>query len=326
MSGERQGSEPTMNMIATTTNPLLNAAKNELMQAVDMKFDSMTAGLEGKLEAMLNRVCDARLGPPTQARGGGTYYSAVSTGQAPCCDNCAIGKPCSGQGNGCVLPGGNGAKPKPVPMSPGAPPFQVLPQCYSDCDCLDPCLAEFYEWARHDFDEWSWLELNKAESEIVHLNVPVGAGPQYQAALPLAATQKIIFGQELAQELPYQPGGIKIDAKWSGNPAPGKVVVNFYSGARGLTGITSPSAAGLILIGRSYTLADFECKDDCYLLKWPRLFGCKTSAIPHRRMIYVEFIAGADLGGAELTDLNPTLLKKGTDAFFRSCKDCGWKP
>ncbi|MCY0994342.1 hypothetical protein OV203_44870 [Nannocystis sp. ILAH1] len=236
----------------------------------------------------------------------------------------ACGGKCGGAcGGACGFKPGGGQQqqqqqPGMVPVVPGAAPLQVLPQCYLDCDCIDACLYEFLKHARLDFDEWSWLELNKNESDIVHLNVPAG-GVGYQAALPLAASQKIIFQQELGQQLPYQPGAIKIDPKWTGNAVPDQVTVTLYAGDRGLTGITNPAASGLIIVGRPFTLQDFECKDDCYVVPWPRLFGCRTSAIPHRRAIYIEFAASSALGQATVTSLNPTILKKGSRLYGKYC-------
>lgn len=217
----------------------------------------------------------------------------------------------------------NGCPPGMTPMTPGAPPLMILPQCYTNCTCMSECLLAFMRHARLDFSEWSWLELAKSESEIVHINQSVGVAPGYlPAGKPIGANVNAIFMQELKQQLPFEPGLIKIDAKWTGTPTPGDVTVNFYEGDRNITNITSPQAAGLILIGRSYTLADFECKDDCFLVRWPRLFGCATSAIPHRRAIYAEFRGGPNMGQSQLIDLNTTILKRATEtcnAWHNKC-------
>lgn len=240
------------------------------------------------------------------ASGGETCACGGGSANACKCKN--------GGHGGQMIPVGGGSPFRPTP---GAAPLQVLPACYEKCDVLEPCLYEFMEQARKDYDEWSWLEYAKQEIDFVHLDVSVG-GAGYQTGLPLAASQKVLFRQTNKQQLPYQPGALKIDPKWTGNPVPDAVIVRLWSGERNLSAIVDPKAAGLVQIGSDLRLQDFECKDDCWLVPWPKLFGCQTSAIPNRRAIYIEFVAGA-LGAATVTSLNPTILKKGSRLYGRFC-------
>ena len=166
--------------------------------------------------------------------------------------------------------------------------------------------------ARKRFDEWSWLELSKREIDVVHLDTNVGDGVTYQVpAQPLATGQQAILVQNAAQQLPWQPGLIKLNADWTGTKAPSLVTINFWSGIAGITNIADPVAAGLIQIGSSYKLSDFECAQDCYLAPWPKLFGCGTNAIPDTRRVYVEVRVGA-VGAATLSSYSVTVLKRAT--------------
>ena len=225
---------------------------------------------------------------------------------------CSFGNGSMGGGGGPVIYGGghpNG--PQPIPQQPGGPPVMVVPGCYSECDGIDPCLYRFLLEARLRFDEWSWLELMKREIDVVHLDTNVGAAPYQVPAEPLAANQAAILVQNAAQQLPWQPGLIKLNADWTGTKAPSLVTINFWSGISGITGITDPTTAGLIQIGSSYKLSDFECAQDCYLAPWPKLFGCGTNAIPDTRRVYVEVRVGA-VGAATLSSYSVTVLKRAT--------------
>src|SRR5690349_4802728 len=66
-------------------------------------------------------------------------------------DGCACGGKGNCPGGQCQIPaglfGGQQQPPPQIPMMPGAPPLQVLPQCYTDCDCIDACLYEFLKAA-----------------------------------------------------------------------------------------------------------------------------------------------------------------------------------
>ena len=226
---------------------------------------------------------------------------------------CSFGNGSMGGGGGPLIYGGgypNG--PQPIPQQPGGPPIMVVPGCYSECDGIDPCLYQFLLEARKRFDEWSWLELSKREIDVVHLDTNVGDGVTYQVpAQPLAASQQAILVQNAAQQLPWQPGLIKLNADWTGTKAPSLVTINFWSGIAGITNIADPVAAGLIQIGSSYKLSDFECAQDCYLAPWPKLFGCGTNAIPDTRRVYVEVRVGA-VGAATLSSYSVTVLKRAT--------------
>lgn len=222
---------------------------------------------------------------------------------------------CGSCGGGCAngqCSFGGGSGPPAIPQQPGGPPVMVVPGCYSECDGIDPCLYAFLLEARKRFDEWSWLELMKREIDIVHLDTNVGDGVTYQVpAQPLATGQNAILVQNAQQQLPWQPGLIKLNADWTGTKAPSLVTINFWSGISGITNIADPTAAGLIQIGSSYKLSDFECAQDCYLAPWPKLFGCGTNAIPDTRRVYVEVRVGA-VGAATLSSYSVTVLKRRT--------------
>ncbi|MFY0531485.1 hypothetical protein [Nannocystis pusilla] len=223
-----------------------------------------------------------------------------STVPGSCCKGCASGGSCE---DGC---------PNPI--------MNQLPGCYGNCRVMSECLQQYMRVARALVDDASWMEYQKGESPIVHINQSIGAAPNYQAAFPLGTNQNMLLMQEAAQVLPYEPGLLKVDAEWSGTPAPSEVTVNIYAGNDSVTSVSStPSAAGLVQIGRSMNLADFECGDDCYLVGFPDAFGCDVSAIPFRRRVFVELRGGA-MGASTLTGLNFTIIKKSTKKFSSLCK------
>ena len=160
---------------------------------------------------------------------------------------------------------------------------------------------------------------------VIHLNKFVGgAGYVAGPGLPLAASQKTIFAMEDAQQLPFRGGGLKVDPKWSGAASPSEVKVRLFTGPRGLVGLTNTSA--LTQMGNDLTLADFECKDDCFILEFPKLLGCVIGPIPDTRSLYLEMEATAALGAATLTSINFTVLKRGSDEYYKRCRQWGWNP
>ena len=267
---------------------------------------NMNAAQQGQMVPQMNMNANAL--PQRVVPGAGGCNS--------CGGGCAGGK-CSlvtqgGGGGPIVYGGGRPSGPMPIPQQPGGPPVMVVPGCYSECDGIDPCLYQFLMEARLRFDEWSWLELMKREIDVVHFDTNVGNGIVNQVpAQPLAANQNAILVQNASQQLPWQPGLIKVNADWTGTKAPSLVTINFWSGIAGLTNIGDPTAAGLIQIGSSYKLSDFECAQDCYLAPWPKLFGCSTNAVPDTRRVYVEIRVGA-VGAATLSSYSITVLKRQT--------------
>ena len=304
--------------------PFAAAAAAEAAKAF-APFQAQFANFMQNAEGALRNICQQgamnanTAGQPTMV--GTMQNQRVVPGAAGGCQGCGggcAGGKCSfgngsmGGGGGPVLYGGgypNG--PQPIPQQPGGPPIMVVPGCYSECDGIDPCLYQFLLEARKRFDEWSWLELMKREIDVVHLDTNVGAAPYQVPAEPLATNQAAILVQNAAQQLPWQPGLIKVNADWTGTKAPSLVTINFWSGISGITGITDPTTAGLIQIGSSYKLSDFECAQDCYLAPWPKLFGCGTNAIPDTRRVYVEVRVGA-VGAATLSSYSVTVLKRAT--------------
>jgi len=199
----------------------------------------------------------------------------------------------------------------------------LLGGCYIGCRALDPCLTPYMEDAFLRFDSWAWRSMSTTDPIVVHLNKSVGVAP-YNTALPLNPSDTILFAQEDAQMLPYNPGGIKVDPKWSAAAAPAEVTVQLFTGKNGLTGFTDTT--GLVPIGGPLTLADFECKDDCYILAFPLLDNCIAGPIPDLRSLYVQISASATMGATTLTSLNFTILKKGTQRYVASCQRWGWDP
>lgn len=305
--------------------------QNPYAAAAAAEAAKMFAPYEGKFSSFLQRaeqalanVCQqgnmnaAAMNSAGQSTSGQMSAAALAMPQRVvpgggcqgCGGGCAGGK-CS-FGNGSMGGGGYPNGPQPIPQQPGGPPIMVVPGCYSECDGIDPCLYQFLLEARKRFDEWSWLELSKREIDVVHLDTNVGDGVTYQVpAQPLAASQQAILVQNAAQQLPWQPGLIKLNADWTGTKAPSLVTINFWSGIAGITNIGDPVTAGLIQIGSSYKLSDFECAQDCYLAPWPKLFGCGTNAIPDTRRVYVEVRVGA-VGAATLSSYSVTVLKRAT--------------
>jgi hypothetical protein len=310
----------------------LEKAVNYFQQMLPNVADALRRG-----EAWAMAFCQNYQATQMQQGGGAAIFARElppAGGWPPGPGGCGCGGKCGGGGNCQSGFCSNGGKPTqfvppmvPPPSVPmmaqvlngmGMPPMWKLPSCYEDCSCLDPCLYEYMEHARKDFDDDPWLEYAKQELDFVHLNIPAG-GPGYQAGLPLAAGQKVLFRQTYTQQLPYQPGALKIDPKWTGTPVPDQIKVQLWSGERNISGITDPVLFGLVKIGSDFTLQDFDCKRDCWVVPWPKLFNCQRSPIPNRRQVYIEFIAGANLGGATVVSLNPTILKKGSRLYGSYC-------
>lgn len=280
-----------------TSAPHLQAFAQAIVNGLSPSF--------AKIEEQLEQVCTNMQRPP----GGPSKPPNGNPHGAPgesCCSSCAAGGACE---DGCPNPNMN---PNPI--------MQQLPGCYGGCRTMSKCLQQYMRVARSLIDDASWLEYQKGESPLVHINQQIGGAPNYQTAFPLAANQNIMLMQESQQVLPYEPGLIKVDAEWNGTAAPTEVTVNIYAGNDSVTSVTSTAtAAGLVQIGRSMNLADFECKDDCYLVGFPDVFGCEVSAIPFRRRIFVELRAGA-LGATTLTGINFTIIKKSTKKYASVCK------
>ncbi|MFY0540006.1 hypothetical protein [Nannocystis pusilla] len=78
--------------------------------------------------------------------------------EEPCCDSCAAGGECS-------------------EVCPGTPPAFTLPECYRGCKTISKCLMAFYRDARLRTDSAAWIEYNKREIPLVHINVSVGDAP-----------------------------------------------------------------------------------------------------------------------------------------------------
>lgn len=305
------------------SSPFLAAAASAVAQAMAPYEGRMASSLQS-LERMAQQFCaqgNANLAA-MNATGGAIPQRVVPGGDCGCGGGCKNGACSLGGRGGPGFYGGGPLQTSTVSTVPGAPPFMVLPACYQNCKQISECLAYFLEQARPRFDEWSWLELAKSEVDVVHFDTNVGAGPTYQVpAVPLGAGQASLQVQNDAQQLPWEPGLIKISAEWTGTKAPSLVEIRFYSGLPNITGITSVTASGLILIGKTYKLADFECADDCYLMPWPTLFGCVTSAIPDTRRLYCEVSVGA-VGAATLSSINLTVLKRETRQCNNWMKKC----
>jgi hypothetical protein len=273
-----------------------NGGQGDLAAILERAIQQQCAAMAPQLKAQVL----AALKPQLAAVIGGSSFPD----DEPCCDDCANGKSCA--------------------TSCPQIPMMELPGCYGRCKKISKCLMQFMRTARSLIDTGAWLEYLKNDGPLVHLDVSVGAAPNYIAALPIGTGDSMIFMQEVAQVLPYEPGLIKIDAEWSGAKADGQVDVIFYTGPDTITAnsVTSPSAAGLVQVGRKYKLSDFKCKDNCYLVAFPDAYGCSLGPVPYKRRVFVEFIAKA-LGASEITDLAVSIIKLGTPMFTQTCQDCG---
>lgn len=305
--------------IAVPQSPYATAVAQAIAAAL-APMQGQIATYMSRAETAMQRICEQGAMNASGQPANATLQRVVpgAGGCGSCGGGCAGGK-CSlvqGGGSGATLYGGgfetsNGGPPL-IPATPGGPPLLVMPGCFQECDAIDPCLYSFYLEARPRFDEWSWLKLFEREIEVVHLDTNVGDGVLNQVpAQPLAANQSAILVQNGAQQLPWQPGLIKLNAKWTGTAAPELVQIQFYSGIAGITNVGDPTAAGLIEIGSAYKLSDFECGTDCYLVPWPKLFNCKTNAIPDTRRVYVRVTVGS-VGAATLSSYAVTVLKRQT--------------
>jgi len=308
-----------MSDIATQNTPFAAA----LAAQAKAYFEPMQAQLGNfmqRADQMLAQVCAQGNANATGMSASTAQQQRVVPGAGGCnsCGGGCAGGRCSfttqGGGGSAVLYSGGRELPavEGIQLPPGAAPLMVMPECYSDCEPIDPCLYEFYRMARSRFDEYSWNELLKREIEIVHLDTNVGDGVINQVpAQPLTAGQSAVLVQNGAQQLPWQPGMIKLNAKWNGTAQPEQVFIQFYSGVSGVTNIGDPNAAGLITIGSEYKLSDFECGTDCFLVPFPKIFRCKVNAIPDTRRVYVRVAVG-QVGQASLVSYQVTIIKRAT--------------
>lgn len=307
--------------LVPTQTPFINAAAAAVSAAM-APYEGRMASAMQNFERMAQQFCaqgNANLAAMNAT--GGAIPQRVVPGAGSCgsCGGGCAGGKCNlvsqgGGGGSIVYGGGRELGPEGIMLPPGAAPLMVMPECYSDCDPIDPCLYEFYRMARSRFDEYSWNELLKREIEVVHLDTNVGDGVINQVpAQPLALNQSAILVQNGAQQLPWQPGLIKLNFKWTGTPQPELATLQLYSGVAGVTNIGDPTAAGLIEIGSAYKFSDFECGTDCYLVPFPKIFRCKVNAIPDTRRLYARVSLGA-VGAATLASYSITVIKRATAA------------
>lgn len=190
------------------------------------------------------------------------------------------------------------------------------------CRRIDKCVAWMYLEDRRDLDSAAWEQLLAKDGQLVHIDKFVGIGPNY-VDFPLAANQKWLGTQSDEQQLSFWPEIIKLSPDWTGTPVPSKVIVRWWSGEKGLTGLTGTSQ--LIQLGESQTLSDYACGDSCYVIPFPSVKMCPMGHIPRRRAIYLEVETKA-IGAAEITGINATIIKRGTEMWERwapLCKNKG---
>lgn len=283
--------------------PLADAAMQQALNSP--MIQQFFAQMSGVMENQLNKICDSRLGRAASSAGGPV---GNSPGGDPCCNSCALGKPCES-------------------TCPGTPPAFSLPECYVECDSMSKCLYRFFEDARLRTDMGAWIEYNKKDIPLVHLNTNVGNAPNYNPVLPpLVANNNYMLMQEASQFLPYEPGFFKVDLTWAGGPpAAQSITINIYTGDYSVQSVTTtPEAAGLVQIGRSFTLQDFISSPPdsgggcCWFLPYPKIFGCKESAIPNQRRVFIEVRVGA-IAPTQLQQFSIVLVKRHTDRFRDYC-------
>ncbi len=223
----------------------------------------------------------------------------------------------------CDMPGGGDATPMKWR------PRGAFSECYGQCDKMDPCLFPYMEQAYGRTDDFDWAQRWIADPLIVHINKNVGAAPFNSPPLPLGAGQTALIAMEDLQSLPFQPGGLKVAPKWSADPgAPAEVSVTLYTGPKVVGPNTYTSIpTNWTQMGGVFTLADFECAKDCFILPWPKLMKCVVGPIPaDQRAVYVQLQGSSSMGAITLTSLNFTVLKRGTDDWFSTCRQVGWDP
>lgn len=276
----------------------------------------LNEGLNEEQQQQLAMLLEAKLGRR------GALAALCKCGGGSECDG-----ECCGMGGACAVGGQTTRGGHVIPMrGRGALAFRgscldrrLLSPCYTDCEDVDDCLLGFFAAARTRMTDWEWTNAQQNDIPIVHFDTSVGIPPNYNLAPPLVAGDNLLLRQEAAQRLPWQPGVIKMAVAWTGNPASAGVTVNFWAGERNLNNITDPLAAGLVNVGRSYMLSDFECASDCYLMEFPRIFGCDSTAIPDTRAVYVEIRVGA-IGASQITSINPTVIKRHTALCKSTCR------
>lgn len=231
----------------------------------------------------------------------------------PCeCDECSAGGSCA---IGCGDPF------TPIMNQGMCTSIQSMLQKCRFCRKIDPCVAWMYLKDAEDLDAAAWEALLQKEGQLVHIDKFVGAAPYVD--FPLAANKKGIFTQNDQQQLSYWPEILKLSPDWTGTPMPSKVVLRWFTGPKGLTGLTGTSA--LIQIGEDQTLADYACGDSCYVIPFPKVRLCPMGHIPMQRAVYLEVETKA-IGAAEVAGINATIIKRGTEMWERWWPVCKLGP
>lgn len=264
-------------------------------------------------KALADRFCAA-----LKENGGGVTSQVQNQHQhgkgKPCCKGCESGGSCE------LGWSGGGCDPFAEHIDYGGTSTYVqsmLQKCRL-CRTIDPCIVWMYLEDRRDLDSAAWEQLLAKDGQLVHIDKYVGAAP-YQD-VPLPSNKKAIFTQSDEQQLSYWPEIIKLSPDWNGTPVPSKVVLRWFTGDKGLTALTDTT--GLIQIGETQTLADYACGDSCYVVPFPKVKLCPMGHIPRRRAVYLE-VETKSIGGATVTGINATIIKRGTEMWERWAPLCG---
>lgn len=220
----------------------------------------------------------------------------------------------------------------------------IISGCYDPKD-VSPALVERFKIAQQHVDTWTWQRLRERDIEVVHMD----ACPGFDAS-SLRAGGKLWMRQSSDQQLPWEPFMIIIDVVTpqamsdeeaevrsllsSGSPKAVALVesllatrptetpphensyveITFWSGSHDSS---IDARSRFSKFGSSYRLSDFErLANDCYLLKWSKLFGCDNAVIPDLRAMFAE-VTIDDQAKLERQNIRMRFVKCGTAAARR---------
>lgn len=215
----------------------------------------------------------------------------------------------------------------------------ILSGCYDPKDA-SPALVERFRIAQQHVDTWTWQRLHERDIEVVHMD----ACPGFDASV-LRAGGQLWMRQSSAQQLPWEPFMIILEVVTP------QAMSDEEAEVRSLLSAGSPKAVALVesllaaqplqtpphenscvsitfwsgshdssvdardrfsKIGSSYRLSDFaRVTADCYLVKWPKLFGCDNAVIPDLRAMFAE-VTIDDQATLERQNVRMRIIKRAT--------------
>lgn len=229
----------------------------------------------------------------------------------------------------------------------------IISGCYDPKD-VSPALVERFKIAQQHVDTWTWQRLRERDIEVVHMDACPGfdasslraggrlwmrqSSDQQLPWEPFMIIIDVVTPQAMSDEEAevrslLSSGSPKAIALVESllaaqplQPPPHEnscVSITFWSGSQ----FDAPDALArehnmpvfgrLSQFGNSYKLSDFErLANDCYLLKWSKLFGCDNAVIPDLRAMFAE-VTIDDQAKLERQNIRMRFVKCGTAAARR---------